>query len=117
MKQRDDERLVTAIRKALDAGIEHLPPSTVQSLQDARHQALAGKVKTHRPWLAVPRWVTAGSLATVSVMLLTVSLWVSGPQSPAPEADAELERIAAQEQIDLYEDLEFFRWLAENKKQ
>ena len=115
MKTRDDERLVTEIKKALDASVETLPAYAVNHLREARQQALAGKVKTHRPWLAFPRWVTAGGLATAAVAILTVSLWVAVPRPQKPVVDDELDQITSQEQLEFYEDLEFFRWLADNK--
>lgn len=115
MKQRDDARLVTETKRVLDASVETLPAYVVKQLQEARKQALAGTVKTHRPWMALPRWVTAGGLATAAVALLTVSLWVSAPRQQPPVVDEELDRITTQEQMELYEDLEFFRWLAETK--
>ena len=114
MKEQN-ERLVTETIKVLDAGVEALSPYAVNGLREARHRALTGTVKTHRPWLAFPRWVTAGGLATAAVVTLTVSLWVGTPRQSAAPVDEELDRIAAQQQLDLYEDLEFFRWLAENK--
>lgn len=117
MKNRNDECLVTEVKKVLDAGVDVMTPGTVNRLRIARQRALAGTVPTRRPWLAVPRWVTAGGLATATVILLAVSLWLGAPRSQAPAIDDELDRITAQEQSDLYEDLEFFRWLAEGNKE
>ena len=115
MKTRDEEQLILETRRVLDAGLETLPPSVINRLRLARQQTLAGEVRTHRPWLAFPRWVTAGGLATAAVAILTVSLWVAVPRQQHRALDAELERITTKEQLELYEDLEFFRWLADNK--
>jgi len=115
MKTIDEVTVVAAAKQALDASVANLPPQIARRLSLSRQQALAGTIRTHRPWLAFPRWVTAGGLATAAVALLTVSLWVAVPR-PQPRAlDEELDRVVNKEQVELYEDLEFFRWLAENK--
>jgi hypothetical protein len=116
MRSKSDEEFSREAMRLLDASLEQVSPQTLRRLQSARQQALSGKVRPHhRPWLAFPRWVTAGGLATVAVAVLTVSLWVAVPRQQPRVVDEELDRIATKEQMELYEDLEFFRWLAENK--
>lgn len=115
MQSKSDEEFTRTVKQQLDASLAQVSPQTLRRLQTARQQALNGKVHTHRPWLAFPRWVTAGGLATAAVAVLTVSLWVGVPRPQPPAVDEELDRIATKEQMELYEDLEFFRWLAENK--
>ncbi len=115
MRSQSNEEFTREVKRQLDASLEQVSPQTLRRLQAARQQALNGKVRTHRPWLAFPRWVTTGGLATAVVAVLTVSLWVAVPRQQPQTVDEELDRIATKEQMELYEDLEFFRWLAENK--
>jgi len=117
MKKTDtEERLVKRVKELLDGDMERIPPLALQRMQAARRLALDGTERPHFPWLALPRWVTAGGLATVAVALLTVSLWVIVPERTGRSLDHELESLDAQEQLELYEDLEFYRWLASSKQ-
>jgi negative regulator of sigma E activity len=112
----NDNGWVKQVRELLDSDLARIPPQALQRLQTARRQALDGTVRPRMPWLAVPRWVTAGGLATMAVALLTVSLWVVVPSRTGGNLDHELEKLDVQEQLELYEDLEFYRWLANGKQ-
>ena len=63
---------------------------------------------------AFPRWRdTAGGLTTVASHGVAVSLWFGGSRQNLPlRQPDEVEILTAQEHLELYEDLEFFRWLA-----
>ena len=82
----------------LDAVTDHTPGTQRQRLDAARRAALNAPVRRH------PAWLPAGALAAVlAAVLITAGLHES-PLEPdeMPVADAEL-----------YEDMEFYLWLAE----
>jgi hypothetical protein len=109
-----DEALLVRIKAGLDAGVEQLAPAVQSRLRQSRQQAVA-LAEQKRPWYLVgPRWVTAGGLTTVAVVTVAASLWLSTPRQTLTDKPAEeLEVLTTQGHLEMYEDLEFYRWLAE----
>lgn len=117
MKNDDRDRITTEkIRQKLDAGASRLDAGTLARLQEARLRALTSARRDRRGRLSlpfVPRWMTAGGLAAAAVVILSVSFWVATPRTPLPiQQTDEVEILTSQEHLDLYADLEFYRWLA-----
>ncbi len=117
MKTDDREKTMTErIKRELDGEAARLDPGTLGRLREGRQRALAGVGRERRRLFAlpfVPRWVTAGGLAATAVVVLAVSFWVATPRVPLPARQPEdLEILTSQEHLDLYADLEFYRWLA-----
>ncbi len=107
-----DKLVAETVRKELDARAEGLDAETLARLRQARLDALAEAEK--RRWrFFVPKWVTAGGLATTMVLVVAVSFWFRASQErlPAHQAD-DVEILAAQENLDISRDLEFYRWLS-----
>jgi len=112
MEERDRE-LEEKIREALDESVASLDGNTLRRLQRIRLDALEVDRSAHRLF-ALPRWVTAGGFATSAVLVVAVSVWLSTARHTLQVKQAEdLEIITAQEHLELYEDLDFYRWLAE----
>lgn len=98
-------------RKKLDAAAGELDAETLLRLRQARLKAVeeAGR----RRWWLVPKWVTAGGLATAMVLVVAVSVWFNASKERMPARQAEdVEILTAQETMDISKDLEFYRWLA-----
>lgn len=117
MKNDDRDRITAEkIRQKLDAGASRLDAGTLARLQEARLRALTSARRDRRGRLSlpfVPRWLTAGGLAAAAVVILSVSFWVATPRTPLPiQQTDEVEILTSQEHLDLYADLEFYRWLA-----
>ncbi|HEY6008340.1 MAG TPA: DUF3619 family protein [Geobacteraceae bacterium] len=117
MKNDDRDRITAEkIRQKLDAGASRLDAGTLARLQEARLRALTSARRDRRGRLSlpfVPRWMTAGGLAAAAVVILSVSFWVATPRTPLPiQQTDEVEILTSQEHLDLYADLEFYRWLA-----
>ena len=104
-----DEPFVASIRATLDRSAADLDAETLVRLRQGRRQALEARPR-RVPWL-----VWAGGLATAAVAILVMVLW--WPVAPGPRHhDASLddvELLTAGESLDVYDDLEFYRWLAD----
>lgn len=105
----EEQKFLESIRSRLDEGLEHLDAATLSRLRQAREQALAQRYKKRRAVWLIP----AGAAVAASIL---VALIINQPK-PAPEPDYlfdELEMLSAFDELDLYEDLEFYAWLADD---
>ncbi len=109
------ERFEQQIRQTLDQSSAGLDGETLSRLRQARSQALAAA----RPRPARPnRWMPAAAMAGITT--LAVGIWLQQPsqESPALLAGIEdIELLAAQEDIEFYEDLDFYLWLESQAQQ
>jgi hypothetical protein len=105
-----DDELLASIRQQLHE--QELDADTRQALSRIRQQALK---QQHKP--ALPRsWAWGGGLAMAAgVGALSLSLWTSSPQPVDNSAQlfADLELLSSDEDMQLYEDLDFLVWLDE----
>jgi hypothetical protein len=104
--------LVDRARAALDAGSDALNQETLSRLQQARQTALKemGRGKRRRIWLGFP----AAGLAAAAAAVLIVVFHLGDSSVLTPYASPEdVEIIASTDQLELYEDLDFYTWLAE----
>ena len=104
-------RLV-GLKGALDESCERLDANTLTQLKAGRLRALELAERRNSLFSRRPHWLTAGGLATTALLVVMVTGWfVASRQSrPAQQLD-DLEIMAAQEQLELYADLDFYRWL------
>jgi hypothetical protein len=108
-----EEEFLTEVRKTLDRGTESLDPETLRRLRSARFEALERAGAGRLSWFRLHRWITAGGLTTITVLALGISLWLGAPaQNPPVRQPDDLEILTSQDQLDLYKDLDFYRWLA-----
>ncbi len=110
-EQDNDQAFVAFAKKQLDQSVEPLDSETVSRLRAMRYESLHSQPQGI-PWL----WPASG-LATACTAILALVLWWSGPaengqleEGPLVE---DLDLLAAADNFDLYEDLEFYSWLAE----
>lgn len=107
-----DERLAAMVREHLDAGVDALDDRTTARLRAARLRAVES-ARGRRVWFRLPRWVAVAGFATAAGAVLAVGVWLYDPPRESAVATADdIEIVAAQDQMQLYEDLEFYRWLA-----
>lgn len=112
MIDRDREQeLALRARTALDESIDALDGETVARLASARRRALGFERRRSRPALVA----AGGLLAATLALAIGVSWWTRSSAELAavesPEALEDLELLAANEELDLYENLEFYEWL------
>lgn len=109
-----DQAFVAKTKAILDRSADALDARQRARLQAARRQALAQAAAPRflaRPLLALG---AAAALAVVGV----IGLWTWQHSAPPPLAatveDAEL--LFAADNVDLYQHLEFYRWLADKER-
>ena len=110
MMDRESEILEQRIAAALDDRAANLDAETLARLAAARQRALAARRRTLG--LSTRRWQAVGGLALAASVVFGVSIWLHGPmQGPLPPSPADLEMLAEDDEVELLEKLEFFRWL------
>jgi len=118
--QDNDTRLIERIRRRLDEDVDALDSATLSRLEQARRLALAAATQPRRPWRRIGwldsrpagDWlIPAGAFASVVATALALTLMVSAPEHGVARAADDLELISAGEELELYENLEFYQWL------
>lgn len=98
---------IGAAKAALDLHAQELDELTIARLRAARHKALAARPR-HRTWLA------AGGLAAATLSAALAAFLLFAPAAAPPITGLEqLELLSESDSLELYRDLEFYRWLAE----
>lgn len=104
----DERRLLERVRGALDEGAANLDGATRSRLAQARARALQPRHAV-RLW-----WLPAGGAVFASV--LAALLWLGQP-APLPgngfNGVADLELLTSNDGLELYQELDFYRWLEE----
>ena len=112
-KESPDKEFLNGIRETLDASVDNLDEQTLLRLRRIRLDVLESAVKRRRLF-GMPRWVTAGGFATVAVVAVTISIWLTSSQQRLPVRHVEeVEILTTQEHLELYKDLDFYRWLSD----
>jgi hypothetical protein len=107
-----DHAFLENVKATLDSSAEHLDTRILRRLKAARTRALeAGKRRGGLwHWLRFP----AAGLATALVGVLIVVLFFHRPTVLQPDNNVEyIEILASKDSLDLYVDLDFYIWLAE----
>lgn len=100
-----DEQLQQAVRQLLQADAEQMDEQVTLRLAAARRRAVAASA-TRTPWPQLAGWAFAASV------LLAVGVgWQLKPTEPGLKAD-DFELLMSTEALELYEDWEFYAWLA-----
>lgn len=109
-----NEQNSTQIKTVLDAGLEHLDPSISTRLRQGRIKALEQtQRKPFQTWFFMhPRQLIG--IATAAILLLMVTNWRPLRPSQPENRVEELELVAQQGSLEMYKDLDFYRWLAKN---
>lgn len=119
----DEAKLVERIREQLDADVDDLDGATLSRLAEARRQAVAAAGKPRRRWW-MPRpggqgaadWlVPAGAFASVVATVVALTIMVAEPGNGLAKEVDDLEMLTAGEEIELYENLEFYLWLQDRE--
>jgi hypothetical protein len=112
-----EKNLQDKIRKSLDEEAENLDRTTVRDLRSMRMEALE-TLESKGGFARIPRWLTVGGVASAVVLVAAISMVFFSSQKTLPVKNPEdFELLSAKEQQELYTDLEFYRWLAEQENE
>lgn len=109
--ERGQQDFLQRIKATLDAQEARLDTDTVRELRLARHRALATLHKPRRFWQPV---ALAGLMAMIVVVVVSLQ---HSPVRP-PKTGTAMENMAllsSGDDFDLYENLDFYQWLAQEK--
>jgi hypothetical protein len=106
-----DERWTDAACRMLDESADDLDAATVSRLNRARHAALAASRTRRAPVWAWPALCAAVASAALAVLVWPVAQAPLETTPPGVIVAGDLELLAADAELALYEDLEFYAWL------
>jgi len=114
MSERDrEEPLAARARAQLDQDVDSLDETTRARLRAARLRALDAHGERRR--FALPRGLLAATAGAVALFLV-VSSWRQQARRDLPLGEDldDVEILAAADDLELYDDLDFYRWLAQD---
>ena len=101
-------RFIAAAKTELDRSAQQLDELTTARLRAARQRALDARPRR----LA---WLAAGGLATAALTATLVTFLLFAPAVAPPASGLEqLDLLSENDGLELYRDLEFYRWLADH---
>ena len=112
----EEQKFIERARQSLDAHAEQLEPRLAAQLRSARQEALdARRRPVHRGWMPA---LAAASLAAVVVGVMWFGGERVGQQPELLQASLEhgatdFEILTRSEELELYEQLDFYYWLAQ----
>jgi hypothetical protein len=111
MSKHNEDELKANIKQTLDESVEALDANTLSMIRQIRAQAVdKAKAHHHVNWLGV----MSGALATACVMVFAVMILLKSPTPMQTVPVEDLELISSSENLELFEDLEFYEWLEED---
>ena len=118
-----EKDLLGAARSTLEYSNDHIDEQTLAQLKSARRNAVdvytAKQSKAHRPARLFP---VAGFATVGAALLVAVTLWTLQPSQQIEKESApiavleDLNLLTGSEEIEFYQDLEFYEWLAVNEQ-
>ena len=112
----EDKIFINKIKHGLGDGTQQLPAGIQSRLTQMRHEALdagerRGFFSSLSLWDPAIRW---SGLATAGAAALAVFLYFQTPAAIQPNFE-DIDLLASEDKLELYEDLEFYAWLAEEE--
>jgi hypothetical protein len=111
-----EARFLEKARQSFLASEEQLDAVTVSRLRDARRKAVEAAGAREKGFFRIPNWARIGSVATAAAAVLVFMIWFDPPRQDLPVKSADdLEivlNVDSADNMDLYEDLDFYEWLA-----
>jgi hypothetical protein len=111
-----EARFMERARQSLLASEEQLDAVTASRLRDARRKAVEAAGAREKGFFRIPNWARIGSVATAAAAVLVFMIWFDTPRQDLPMKSADdLEivlNVDSADNMDLYEDLDFYEWLA-----
>lgn len=116
MSDEQERRFVDGVRRRLDESVDDLPASVRQGLIRARRAALA-ELDAPSLWArglraAVPAVGVAAAASLVAWLYFGQSSFAPVQMAGQEDLLSDMELLAQSEDMELYENLEFYQWLA-----
>ena len=115
-----DKDFLQKINAQLDESAEHLDAATLSKLNQARQRALAkldGSTQGELSSVIADtrrRWLPASAMAGVAIVALGSFLFLQNVNNPVDNGNVDtLEIVASNNNLDMYEQLDFYMWLVE----
>ncbi len=104
--RKSEQEFIDAVKSAFDDGVEGLDTDTLSRLNSIRHAAVESFSCRKYSWWLYP----AGVFVTASLAIIIFTL--IQPENITSTVKAEdIEILSTSEELDIYEDLEFYQWL------
>jgi hypothetical protein len=111
-----EARFLEKARQSLLATEDRIEANTLSRLRDARVRAVEAADARGRGFFRIPNWARIGGVATAAAAILVFMIWFETPKQDLPVKNADDIEIVLNvdnaDNIDLYEDLDFYEWLA-----
>jgi hypothetical protein len=108
-----ERRLLEKAKGLLSEAAENLDSQTKRRLERIRLKALSLAEAKEARFFPRTRWVTVGAFAAAGMAAVAVFFWLRTSTGDFPDKHIEdFEMITSTENMDLYENLDFYRWLA-----
>src|SRR5512137_1307964 len=99
--------------QSLLATEDRIEANTLSRLREARRRAVEAAGARGRGFFRIPNWARIGGVATAAAAVLVFMIWFDTPKQDLPvKSPDELEIVLNADNMDLYEDLDFYEWLA-----
>jgi len=109
-----ETRFLEKARQSLLASEDRLDASTLSRLREARAKALEAADEHNRGFSRIPNWMRVGAFATAAAAVMVFAIWVDPPKPELPVKSLdEFEMVLYADNLDIYEDMDFYEWLAE----
>jgi len=115
MTKYSEDELKQRVSRELEESIDELDANTLSKIRQIRAQAIDSANSPRQHWWSLNQsGLLFGGLATACVMLLAVVLLLNSPSSMQAIPVDEIELISSSDNLELFEDLEFYEWLEED---
>jgi hypothetical protein len=113
---KNEKEFLQEVKDLLEERSANLDRQTRQRMANIRATALSLGQEKPLPFSIPFRWILAGSLSMATILVLALSFWLNGSPDEIPVRNIEdFEILTSKEQIDTFQNVEFYRWLATEK--
>ncbi len=110
MTKHNENELNTNFRQGLDESVDALDANTLSKIRQIRAQAIEKAGARHVNWSGF----LVGGLATACVMVFAVMILLESPTLMQAVPADDIELLSFSDNLELFEDLEFYEWLEED---
>ena len=111
MVDRDEQQLMANAKAALEQGVADLDAQTLSRITRARYRALDRLPERH----AQSPWRVSAGVALTTCMAFMIFIAIPRQQQQPASMIEDIEVITTTDELDLYEQLDFYAWLEEHE--